>query len=274
MSIDSLGLTLHDGASSSDEDEMRTRDGGGSGEWRALRALARRAASVQEQHRAGLLDGFLTLGLDPRSSYSGPPEPTEPTEPGREGQRDPKPGPHAFNTGPASWRPGSSLRARAQEHLVSTVMENSQRRPTGDQHRSAPPTARRDVSMNRPGLSGSPRFLLSGRSTPAQRPAPPEDCGSLPFPPSPSRPSHPSLSRPGSGGASSRPVSRAAQEILGICGIDRAGGEDLGEDAAVDADALTRLEQELRLMVDARLAHFHTPGCVHNVLGSESTEVN
>ena len=32
MSIDSLGLTLHDGASS-DEDEME-EDGGGSGEWR------------------------------------------------------------------------------------------------------------------------------------------------------------------------------------------------------------------------------------------------
>ena len=68
----------------------------------ALRALAQRASSVQEQRGGGGgggLDGFLTLGLHLQStSYGGPPEHTEPHE---EHQQDPKPppGPDTFHTG-------------------------------------------------------------------------------------------------------------------------------------------------------------------------------
>ncbi|CAL8345380.1 unnamed protein product [Arctogadus glacialis] len=317
MSIDSLGLTLRDGASS-DEDEME-EDGGGSGEWRlrdedlvrasnarsegslvpegsgserepdtetgeagfqskpsrALRAVAQRASSGQER-RGGGLDGFLTLGLDLQStSYGGPPEHTEPNE---ENQRDPMqpPGPDTFHTGAVSWRPSSSLRARAQEHLVSTVMKDSQSRQTGVQHRSAPPTVRRDISTYKPGLSGSPRYPLSARSTSARRPAPAEEHSPLfslsPLPPPTlSRLPPPSLSGPCSGGVSLRPVSRAAQEIQDICGVDRASGEDPREDA--DADALTRLEEELRLMVydtSARPALISSAG--HGAQGQRRTK--
>ncbi|XP_030192899.1 protein PRRC2A isoform X2 [Gadus morhua] len=309
MSIDSLGLTLHDGASS-DEDELE-EDGGGSGEWRwrdedlvrasnatsegslvpegsgseqepdaetgeagfqskpsrALQALAQRASSGQER-RGGGLDGFLTLGLDLQStSYGGPPEHTEPNE---ENQRDPMqpPGPDTFHPGAVSWRPSSSLRARAQEHLVSTVMKDSQSRPTGVQHRSAPPTVRRDISTYKPGLSGSPRYPLSARSTSARRPAPAEELSPLL---SLSRLPPPSLSGPCSGGVSLRPVSRAAQEIQDISGVDRASGEDPREDA--DAEALTRLEEELRLMVhdtSARPALIRSAG--HGAQGQRRTK--
>ncbi|CAL8335385.1 unnamed protein product [Boreogadus saida] len=305
MSIDSLGLTLHDGASS-DEDEME-EDGGGSGEWRlrdedlvgasnatsegslvpegsgseqepdaetgeagfqskpsrALRALAQRASSGQER-RGGGLDGFLTLGLDLQStSYGGPPEHTEPNE---ENQRDPiqPPGPDTFHTGAVSWRPSSSLRARAQEYLVSTVMKDSQSRPTGVQHRSAPPTVRRDISTYKPGLSAVQHsqpcrllFVFAAEGLQDHHGTP-----SLLGPPRPGAPLR---------GVSLRPVSRAAQEIQDICGVDRASGEDPREDA--DADALTRLEEELRLMVhdtSARPALISSAG--HGAQGQRGTK--
>ena len=66
MSIDSLGLTLHDGASS-DEDQMDDGSGGGSGEWqvreedlvrhqkvpRFLRALNQNRSPTQRRARPG-----------------------------------------------------------------------------------------------------------------------------------------------------------------------------------------------------------------------------
>ncbi|XP_029923615.1 uncharacterized protein zbbx [Myripristis murdjan] len=164
-----------------------------------------------------------------------------------------------LSTGSISWTPSSNVRAYAEEHLVITVMKNNDIQPTRLQTHSTTPIGRRKKSAYELGTSGS-WSSISNRTTPTlSRPA-----RTSPHPPSPS-PSHsPSfplspplsagLSRPTSGssgvelGTVFRPLSRAAQEIMEICGLDQTGCEDPDLHTDTNTYTLSCLERELQLM--------------------------
>nr|XP_046171679.1 uncharacterized protein zbbx isoform X1 [Oncorhynchus gorbuscha] len=174
----------------------------------ALRAVAQRVPS-EAQSFCGL-EGFLIL-MDLGSPQPSP----RPTH----SHPDTQDSVHTLTTGADSWMPCSSFRGCAEEHLVTTVMMNSL-------SHVATPTQR--------GASSGQGLYTSGRSTPRRS----------------SRPTS-ALSRPVSGTMShpvSRPLSRAAKEILDICLVDQTGCEDPDLEQDIDTRALSSLVEEFRVM--------------------------
>ncbi|XP_052313663.1 uncharacterized protein zbbx isoform X2 [Oncorhynchus keta] len=174
----------------------------------ALRAVAQREPSEARSFCG--LEGFLIL-MDLGSPQPSP----RPTH----SHPDTQDSVHTLTTGADSWMPCSSLRGCAEEHLVTTVMMNSL-------SHVATPTRR--------GASSGQGLYTSGRSTPRRS----------------SRPTS-ALSRPVSGTMShpvSRPLSRAAKEILDICLVDQTGCEDPDLEQDIDTQALSSLVEEFRLM--------------------------
>ncbi|KAI1893904.1 hypothetical protein AGOR_G00128450 [Albula goreensis] len=178
------------------------------------------------------LDGFLTLGLDPSpDSDSSNPLPADvsrvcenPTE--------------RLVGGPECWRPGSSLRECADDHLVTDIMSSQpfgSPSPVSRSSQAASPTKKMGFSG---GTEARPR---SGRNTP--RSARPVSAGlSLQATPRASpRPRPQSSPWP-------HPRSRAAQEIQEIECVAQGDIEDQLLEEEADLLALASLEKELRRM--------------------------
>ncbi|XP_074497789.1 uncharacterized protein zbbx isoform X1 [Sebastes fasciatus] len=196
------------------------------------------------------LDGFTPLGLDMNSGHSDTPEHThwEPVHTCQTSPHDSDP------TGSEGYGPSSSLSTYTEEHQLFRMMKDNHRQPT--KIHSTRPTTRGEISANERGTSGSVSSL-SGKSTPTLSHRPKTNpsplsvavCPSLSHSPAP--PLYACLSRPTSGsefGPASRPLSRAAQEIMEICGVDHTGCEDPDLDTDTTAHTLLGLEQELRLI--------------------------
>ncbi|KAG9338721.1 hypothetical protein JZ751_025390 [Albula glossodonta] len=178
------------------------------------------------------LDGFLTLGLDPSpNSDSSNPLPADvsrvcenPTE--------------RLVGGPECWRPGSSLRECADDHLVTDIMSSrlfGSPSPVSRSSQAASPTKKMGFSG---GTEARPR---SGRNTP--RSARPVSAGLSPQATPWASPQPRPQSSPWP-----RPRSRAAQEIQEIECVARGDIEDQLLEEEADLLALASLEKELRRM--------------------------
>ncbi|KAJ7995350.1 hypothetical protein DPEC_G00243650 [Dallia pectoralis] len=177
----------------------------------ALLAVAQREQTQPANFRG--LEGFLTLGLENRSS------PHLSSRP-RHSPPDTEDGSNALTTGEDSWRASSSHRGHAEEHLIKTMMMDSQRQPISSHGDIATHTQR--------GPSSPHGLYLSGFTGVSVQSAPELS------------------SRPASAGC--RPLSRAAREIQDVGAVDQAGCEDPDLDHDMDTRALSSLAEEYMLM--------------------------
>ncbi|XP_062409088.1 mucin-2 [Sardina pilchardus] len=182
----------------------------------ALQALAQRTPT--QAHSFLGLDGFLTLGVDVSLARpgSGPVSARTRTPQCRGPQRSPPP----YNGGQLSWRPSSSLRESAADELVLAVLEAQSPRSTRS-------------TLTRP-PSAAHRLHSAGGVTPRPAPHPVGVCGGL---------------------LVSRPLSRAAQEILEVQSVEQEvlctaeeQQEEEDEEEEEERQALASLEEEFRQM--------------------------
>ncbi|XP_069543862.1 mucin-17 [Brachyistius frenatus] len=199
------------------------------------------------------LDGFSPPGFDVNNTvHAGTPEHAH-CEANHTIQSSPHdPGP----TGSESYGSSSSLSTSTEEHLLFRAMKDNHTQPTGIHTHS---TRRREILACEPGTSGSgsnlpgnPTPIVSHprRTNPSPLSASVSPC--LSHSPSP-LPLSARLCRPTSGSQfvpAFRPLSRAAQEIMEICGVDQTGCEDPDLDADATAHTLHALERELRLRAE------------------------
>ncbi|KAL0973460.1 hypothetical protein UPYG_G00203930 [Umbra pygmaea] len=187
-------------------------------------SLALRVVAQKEQPQVGSyggLDGFLTLGLVELDS-------SQPSSPSTDTPLDKEDSRNTMTTGANSWRLSSNLRGCAEQHLATTGTVEIQIPPISSHSHVDTPTWKRASSERQLHISGFTG--LSGRSTPM-----------LPS----------SAASAVSGPASfpvSRPLSRAAQEILDISRLDKTGCEDPDLEHDIDTRALSSLVEEFRLI--------------------------
>ncbi|XP_029302585.1 uncharacterized protein LOC115017959 [Cottoperca gobio] len=280
MSSDSLGLAPHEEDSSDEEAQTHARlTSGRSGEekrWNPASSQtedlfvpedADREEELQTDEREQPSDpstvmrhqsagspserfcdpeGFPPQGLDRTSGLSDTQEHTRcdpPLHTCRAPPRDSEP------TGSEGYGPSRSLSTYTKEHLDSGLIKDNHTQPTGIQIHLTRPTRREEISANELGTSGS------GKSTPTPSQQLTVQRQTHAISRSPSPPLSACLSRPTSGselGPAFHPLSRAAQEIMEICGVDQTGCEDPDLDTDTTAHTLHCLEQELRFMADAK----------------------
>ncbi|XP_047449313.1 uncharacterized protein zbbx isoform X2 [Mugil cephalus] len=265
MSSDSLGLAPHEGDSSDEEAQTygrltrgRSREEKDNPAISHLRDCFVRAEAEEEKdlqtdtpeqlsepsmvrnqsagpgsERVCDLDGFSPLGFDMNAGHSDTPEPTHcgPLHTCQFSLHDADP--------TESFGSRSSLRSDTEECLVFGVMKDTYMQSSGIQIHS---TNRREIQPNELGTSG-PRSNLSTPALSHTLRTKPRSHSTLVSP----RLSHSPPSWGSEFGSAFRPLSRAAQEIMEICGVDQLGCEDPDLDSDTAANTLHSLEQELRV---------------------------